>query len=812
MARYTSTFTAGASPKIIGALLDAASMAKGEKARAMQAADTNKLDKDNLGLHKGEFFGQALKYMMTPRFLRRGSFQSQFNYPSYFARGQSTPFASPINPQPTASNPSGSGGPRGGGGIDPEIVPHDTILGNMINVTPGGAPSNVQPQTSLLSSGSKRYESTTNKPAVKVKDEKLGVFFAAIAESLNRTVSSINQKQASLESDISSAKNSNLALAKSLEVSSDTIGDKLDAIADILNQQMALAKQQIDQSETKEVKQELKKEDDFSGTERFTPLGGDPEKTRQENELENNLDLDNEELDLNDFGGVDVPNFEQGGIVSGPDSGYLVRLHGDEMITPIDNNFTQGQPSAVDGVTRSPQYETGTSMPPVPQMPAMNFFAQRPSERSGNVMKSPVNPLKRDKFTEQKLIDAMSLPMQVAGLGMMAATGNAIRAIPGMHGLKTAIKGVTTPISDAFNEPPSISRNVNNLLEQKTVQTEQRNQEVYKKQQSENRRAWWDIFGLFRRKQKDDGGGGTGGVVSPYGVGGPGLSGAGSLQNLFHGTSNARASSIMSGGFRPSNALSWAGRGKSFLTPDFWNAAQYARPGATGLNPFSVKGLPGTGVSNLGAGRGQVLNVLTPKGSGMRLPGWLSRLGISPEVAVQPKQATKGMNLAQRLLGGKYPNSATANSVRRLMTSPAGGRSLSLMSKATPLLKAGGGLLGRASRIPLLTDMIFPDPTAQYDQMHGPHAYYNDPRYTGPRPDWAPPAGSNERSSFVDMSSRENSINRLSGNGNAPEFINMNNGTINNDMGIADEPVSHIDNMGETQVGDYQFVYNGVAN
>ena len=53
----------------------------------------------------------------------------------------------------------------------------------------------------------------------------------------------------------------------------------------------------------------------------------------------------------NDLG----PGFERGGIASGPDSGYLAKLHGDEMIIPLDNNYTQGQPSAIDGKIRQNQ-------------------------------------------------------------------------------------------------------------------------------------------------------------------------------------------------------------------------------------------------------------------------------------------------------------------------------------------------------------------------------------------------------------------------------------------------------------------------
>ena len=58
--------------------------------------------------------------------------------------------------------------------------------------------------------------------------------------------------------------------------------------------------------------------------------------------------------------------FEQGGIASGPDSGYLAKLHGDELIIPLDNNYTQGEPSAIDGKVR-----------PKPQQSMMPQVAER---------------------------------------------------------------------------------------------------------------------------------------------------------------------------------------------------------------------------------------------------------------------------------------------------------------------------------------------------------------------------------------------------------------------------------------------------
>ena len=781
MARYSSTVSGDLTSFVLGNLIDAASMGKVEKARALRGGEISGMKPEDLMLRPGEFTAQALKYKMTPRWARSRSFGNK--YPDYFAKnlkGQFTPFTSGINPEPTFASIK------------------EKMVGNPFPYIAQGTDRKhqVQPETPLLGSGTKRYESTVSekKKPVEVKDEKLGVFFAAIAESLNRTVSSIGQKQSQIEGEISSAQQSNLAIASALEYSNDHIGSKLDAIAELLNQQMQLAKQQVDQSETDASVKEFREEDDLSGTERYVDVGEKTEPIRRANELENNLDVDNDEIE----------DFEKGGIASGPDSGYLARLHGDELIVPLDNNYTQGQPSAVDGKVRSvPQYETGTGgltpkTLPIPQTPptsspSFNFFAKNQSEHAGtpNVLNLPKTDT---NVAGEDLMKAMKLPFEVASLGIMQATGNAVRSMPGFSEMKGTVSSVISPVAQAFSIKDTISGKVNNLLESKSQQTERRNTEIYKREQSENRRAWWDIFGLFR-----GGGGGD-----RYGIGGPGLSGASNLQNLYHGTSNARAAKIFSGGFKPSNALSWAGKGKSFLTPDFWNAAQYARPGATGLNPFSVKGLPNTGFGNMMSNRGQVLNVLQPKGSGLRLPGWLKRLGISPEVAVNPNKATKGMNLAQRLLGGKYPNSVQANIARQLMTSPAN-KGLGIMGMAKPFLKFGSKALGIAS---FLTDFIFPDPVGQYQDMHGPNAYYNHPGYTGERPSWAEPIA-NGKAEIVDLNSKEQSLNRLVKN-----EVDLDNLTLNSQNVIThnteshDEPLSHIDNSAETQVDQYQFVYS----
>ena len=208
MARYSSTVSGDLTTSIVGHLLDAASMGKVEKARALRGGEISGMKPEDLMLRPGEFTAQALKYKMTPRWARSRSFGNK--YPDYFAKnlkGQFTPFTSGINPEPTFASIK------------------EKMVGNPFPYIAQGTDRKhqVQPETPLLSSGTKRYESTVSekKKPVEVKDQKLGVFFAAIAESLNRTVSSINEKQSTIESDIAAAQQSNMALAEGLKYSND---------------------------------------------------------------------------------------------------------------------------------------------------------------------------------------------------------------------------------------------------------------------------------------------------------------------------------------------------------------------------------------------------------------------------------------------------------------------------------------------------------------------------------------------------------------------------------------------------------------
>ena len=64
-----------------------------------------------------------------------------------------------------------------------------------------------------------------------------------------------------------------------------------------------------------------------------------------------------------------------------------------------------------------------------------------------------------------------------------------------------------------------------------------------------------------------------------------------------------------------------------------------------------------------------------------------------------------------------------------------------------------------------------------------------------------------EKSAIVDLESKEQSLNKLgTRTGVDPNIVNMS--AVSNEVNSRDEPTSHIDNVGDSQVEEYQFVYS----
>ncbi len=663
-------------------------------------------ESDDPMLNFGEFMGHAVAKRMTSMLPRR--FQHQMpdlRNSEYLHRGQKrtimSPFASPINPQPT-----GFGGPRGGGGIDPDIVPHDTILGNMINITPGGDITKVKPNTPMVGSNfGSRKTTSTRRPPVNVKDEKLGKFLAAVAKSLSASVSSLNERMDETQEGVISANESLKINQKQLEDGTDTLGDKLDQLIAAVREQNSFAEVQAENKKEAKKEQQVEEDKDRASTIRTIKVGQDDEEVAKINR-QNKMSDEVEEANIENRGiqgELDLDNaaqLERGGVVSGPDSGYLAVLHGDEYVIPKDNKFTRGETP-----------ETGG--PPV----------KKPDEGSRNQdgMKPTINRLPSifpnmsdggHNWTRntQKLYSAMEIPFKTSAIVAADGFAKALRTSDVPMEVVQPLESIISPFADAAGVGTSWTNIIaaSNEVDNK----EQKERDIqFSDSKKKDKRKWWDFYGMLA------------------GDGGPGLSS--NLMRTQHGTSNTAANLIRQGGFRSGTGM--LGHGVySSVKPNV--AQSYSGAGA-------FKGLKG--------GNGQVLDMLTPD----------TARTFRGATVTSNVTANKGLKLADKLKSGAYSNSPKANELRNVLRG--GSNTKNIVTMGTKMKGLAGGL-----GLNLAMDAIFPDPVGSYQDLTGPNAFYNNPKLSEEERLAAiaslnPPGNRNNVSNIVNLNSKENIFTKL---------------------------------------------------
>ena len=442
MANFSATYSGDLTMYLAGKIFDAANMAKGEKQRAVKEAEKYGVDPE---LKRGEFFGRALQSQFGGDFYNRTAgifdprktqgetdrnssrearYSSQFRYPDRLMKGQSV---------------------------------KDPLIGTPTNVR------NLPEYQQLASKEEQQYKKTkyaspgspmsaTARPedmfggkddSVKVKDKKLGVFLAAVAQSINNSVSSINDKLDETESGVIQAKDTIAGTIKQLEQSSSSLEDRLDAIIAALREQLGTAKENTDKSEVKEKAFELGKKVDLSGTERIARVGEDADEARAKAQKQ-----DEQSQPYGGYNDMGI-GYERGGIVSGPNSGYMLNepLHGTEMIIPLDNNFTRGLPSAV-GPSMFEKGTTGTTV-------NINTNVTAKTKPVGQAVLPQI--LKADPTNEKEVDDAVSDlgdalkgVVQTAGIVTLGQLSNAVTEIPAAGLVTDELKQTGKAISDKF--------------------------------------------------------------------------------------------------------------------------------------------------------------------------------------------------------------------------------------------------------------------------------------------------------------------------------------------------------------------------
>ena len=282
---------------------------------------------------------------------------------------------------------------------------------------------------------------------IEVKETKLGVFLEKVALSLSSSINTINEKMDETNENVIAAKDGIDKTYRKLETHSDTLADKLDAIIDALRYSNKSAEEKRDKNEVAAKESFMQQQTDLSNANRILMQDMD----RQEIRDMQAADLAEDDRGPIDMGGDeednldDLPQLAEGGIVSGPDSGYLAVLHGDEAVIPLDNNFTQGEPTAV-------------GKQPISQMPMMaergitpgdNPSTMKPTFKNNFNVSTPMMKTNMGGSGED-LAKAIQLPAKMAGLVTGKLMTNVLSTTMLPPGIVNHIKNIANPVMEAF--------------------------------------------------------------------------------------------------------------------------------------------------------------------------------------------------------------------------------------------------------------------------------------------------------------------------------------------------------------------------
>ena len=282
---------------------------------------------------------------------------------------------------------------------------------------------------------------------IEVKEKKLGVFLEKVAISLSSSINTINDKMDESNENLIAAKDGIDKTYKKLEQNGDSLEEKLDAIIDALRYSNRSAEEKRDKNEAAAKESFMQQQVDLSNANRILMQDMDRQEIR---------DMQAADLAEDDRGPIgmdqgetfeddDLPSLARGGIVSGPDSGYLAVLHGDEAVIPLDNNYTQGEPTAV-------------GKEPISQMPMMAERGITPGDNPDNMKpKFSINaPSVSPKLNFGNntgggdLAKAIQLPAKMAGIVTGGLMSNVLSTSILPRGVVNHIKSLISPIMESF--------------------------------------------------------------------------------------------------------------------------------------------------------------------------------------------------------------------------------------------------------------------------------------------------------------------------------------------------------------------------
>jgi hypothetical protein len=339
----------------------------------------------------------------------------------------------------------------------------------------------LRPMSHLVKPGrAKKIQKATSRKQ-RVSKEDILDSLGAITESIQKIAESISEKNRIVSDHMIHSSVLQGMIHTQLRSNGDSMIDKLQKIADAISNQTQFKKEAVDQAKSKDVENKLERQKDAAGIVNFDDLTTEEDESKVAATSAQDIEMQQ----MAAYGQNDLPKAEQGAIFSGPDSGYPVELHGNEMVVPLDNNYTQGEPSAVDGkvrpkpqqsianqknITAMPKYEMGTTK-------VSNTFNNLPTYETGTnttVNTAPItskfgfNTVKnitgiagggttKDSKLTQSMVDVMSLPMMAAGGTILSATTKYMQSLGGEGAnINPEIERVARPIAGVFGLPSAI--------------------------------------------------------------------------------------------------------------------------------------------------------------------------------------------------------------------------------------------------------------------------------------------------------------------------------------------------------------------
>ena len=348
-----------------------------------------------------------------------------------------------------------------------------------------------RPQSKLIdpSSAKKIQKATTSRGKSRVNKEDILSSLSSIAGAIEKVAQSISEKNRIVSEQMIHSSALQGMVHTQLRTSGDTLEDKLQKIIDVLSNQTQLQSRALTNDKNKTAESNLETQKDSASSVSFDDLTTKKDESKMSSSSDAYAERDKwrdqmmsemmsrtPEAEKGAISDNTLPKAEKGGIFSGPDSGYLAELHGNEMVVPLNNNYTQGEPSAVDGKVRPKptntntiqKFETGTKNTMFNSFPKYEIGSKSSPNSSPitakfgfdiakNQMGIAGGGTKQQSNMTQSMVDVMSLPMMAAGGTILSATTRYMQSL-GAEGanISPEIERIARPIAETFGLPPSI--------------------------------------------------------------------------------------------------------------------------------------------------------------------------------------------------------------------------------------------------------------------------------------------------------------------------------------------------------------------